>query len=98
MMVTLTHLAAEYCCHCCYLRVPLPAVFPFALVRLVAFWMDDDMAQEYGVTSEGVFVFLDEALRNRGIDPKAGQKFTLKLTGVRARCTEKGNKRDRDRQ
>ena len=39
--------------------------------------------QEYGVTSEGVFVFLDEALRNRGINPKAGQKFTLKLTGVR---------------
>eukprot|EP00903_Cladosiphon_okamuranus_P014976 g13861.t1 len=37
--------------------------------------------KEYGVTSEGVFVFLDEALRNRGIDPKAGQKFTLKLTG-----------------
>eukprot|EP00752_Nemacystus_decipiens_P010276 g9158.t1 len=37
--------------------------------------------KEYGVTSEGVFVFLDEALRNRGINPKAGQKFTLKLTG-----------------
>ena len=35
------------------------------------------------MTSEGVFVFLDEALRNRGINPKAGQKFTLKLTGVR---------------
>lgn len=35
------------------------------------------------MTSEGVFVFLDEALRNRGIDPKSGQTFTLKLTGVR---------------
>lgn len=35
-------------------------------------------------------MFLDEALRNRGIDPKAGQKFTLKLTGVRrARKTKK---------
>lgn len=38
--------------------------------------------QEYGVTSEGVFVFLDEALRDAGIDPKKGEKFTLKLTGV----------------
>lgn len=38
--------------------------------------------QEYGVTSEGVFVFLDEALRDAGIDPKSGQTFTLKLTGV----------------
>lgn len=35
------------------------------------------------MTSEGVFVFLDEALRDRGIDPKSGQTFTLKLTGVR---------------
>lgn len=37
------------------------------------------------MTSEGVFVFLDEALRDAGIDPKSGQKFTVKLTGVRAR-------------
>lgn len=48
------------------------------------FFFGDVMhTQEYGVTSEGVFVFLDEALRNRGIDPKKGQTFTLKLTGVR---------------
>ncbi|CAN0149369.1 unnamed protein product, partial [Laminaria digitata] len=33
------------------------------------------------LTSEGVFVFLDEALRDAGIDPKSGQTFTLKLTG-----------------
>lgn len=30
MMVTLTHLAAEYCCYCCYLRVPL---LLFSLLR-----------------------------------------------------------------
>lgn len=34
------------------------------------------------MTSEGVFVFLDEALRDAGINPKSGQKFTVKLTGV----------------
>lgn len=39
--------------------------------------------QEFGVTSEGVFVFLQEALRDAGIDAKNGQKFTVKLTGVR---------------
>lgn len=38
--------------------------------------------QEFGVTSEGVFVFLEEALRDAGIDPKGGQKFTVKITGV----------------
>ncbi|CAM9860894.1 unnamed protein product [Ascophyllum nodosum] len=37
--------------------------------------------KEFGVTSEGVFVFLDEALRDAGINPKSGQKFTVKLTG-----------------
>ena len=34
----------------------------------------------YGVTSEGVNVFLDVALRSLGIDPSQ-QPFTLKLTG-----------------
>jgi glutamate dehydrogenase len=34
----------------------------------------------YGVTSEGVNVFLDVALRSRGIDPRK-QKFTVKITG-----------------
>lgn len=29
-----------------------------------------------------MFVFLEEALRDAGIDPKSGQKFTVKLTGV----------------
>lgn len=41
------------------------------------------------MTSEGVFVFLDEALRDAGIDPKSGQTFTLKLTGVSALKTTK---------
>jgi len=36
--------------------------------------------KEYGVTSEGVTVFLDVALRSVGIDPKA-QPFTIKITG-----------------
>lgn len=36
--------------------------------------------KEYGVTSEGVTVFLDVALRAMGIDPKS-QDFTVKLTG-----------------
>lgn len=34
----------------------------------------------YGVTSEGVVVFLDVALRKAGIDPRA-QPFTVKITG-----------------
>ena len=34
----------------------------------------------YGVTSEGVTVFLEAALRHVGIDPRA-QSFTLKMTG-----------------
>ncbi len=34
----------------------------------------------YGVTSEGVNVFLEEALRSRGLDPRA-ERFTVKLTG-----------------
>lgn len=34
----------------------------------------------YGVTSEGVAVFLDVALRSRGIDPRR-RPFTIKLTG-----------------
>ena len=34
----------------------------------------------YGVTSEGVNVFLDVALRSRGIDPRK-QRFTVKITG-----------------
>ncbi|MCE9618775.1 MAG: NAD-glutamate dehydrogenase [Planctomycetes bacterium] len=34
----------------------------------------------YGVTSEGVNVFLEVALRDRGIDPKK-QPFTVKITG-----------------
>ena len=34
----------------------------------------------YGVTSEGVNVFLDIALKARGIDPRK-QKFTIKITG-----------------
>jgi hypothetical protein len=37
--------------------------------------------KEYGVTSEGVFVFLDEALKQAGKDPRAGQRVTIKLTG-----------------
>lgn len=36
--------------------------------------------KEYGVTSEGVTVFLDVALRHVGIDPTA-QPFTVKITG-----------------
>lgn len=36
--------------------------------------------KEYGVTSEGVTVFLEEALNFVGIDPRA-QPFTVKLTG-----------------
>ncbi len=36
--------------------------------------------KEYGVTSEGVTVFLDVALRTVGIDPSR-QNFTVKLTG-----------------
>ncbi len=36
--------------------------------------------KEYGVTSEGVTVFLDVALRAVGIDPKQ-QPFTVKITG-----------------
>lgn len=36
--------------------------------------------KEYGVTSEGVSVFLDAALRAVGIDPNA-QPFTIKITG-----------------
>lgn len=36
--------------------------------------------KEYGVTSEGVMVFLDVALRAIGIDPRT-QPFTVKLTG-----------------
>jgi glutamate dehydrogenase len=36
--------------------------------------------KEYGVTSEGVTVFLEEALRHVGIDPRR-QPFSVKLTG-----------------
>ena len=36
--------------------------------------------KEYGVTSEGVNVFLDNMLRELGIDPKT-QPFTVKMTG-----------------
>lgn len=36
--------------------------------------------KEYGVTSEGVTVFLEEALREIGIDPRT-QPFTVKITG-----------------
>lgn len=36
--------------------------------------------KEYGVTSEGLNVFLDNTLRNLGIDPKK-KKFTIKMTG-----------------
>ena len=36
--------------------------------------------KQYGVTSEGVNVFLDVALRTIGIDPR-NQAFTIKLTG-----------------
>jgi glutamate dehydrogenase len=36
--------------------------------------------KEYGVTSEGVTVFLEEALRATGIDPRR-EPFTVKLTG-----------------
>ena len=36
--------------------------------------------KEYGVTSEGVTVFLDAALHAAGIDPKT-QPFTVKITG-----------------
>jgi len=36
--------------------------------------------KEYGVTSEGVNVFLEEALRHAGIDPRR-QRFSVKLTG-----------------
>ena len=36
--------------------------------------------KDYGVTSEGVTVFLDAALRHIGIDPKT-QPFTVKITG-----------------
>jgi len=36
--------------------------------------------KEYGVTSEGVAVFLDVALRNNGIDPN-NEEFSVKITG-----------------
>mmetsp|Transcript_9555 Transcript_9555/g.18331 ORF Transcript_9555/g.18331 Transcript_9555/m.18331 type:complete len:156 (+) Transcript_9555:199-666(+) len=36
--------------------------------------------KEYGVTSEGVCIFLDVALRNMGKDPTE-RPFTLKITG-----------------
>mmetsp|Transcript_27322 Transcript_27322/g.63685 ORF Transcript_27322/g.63685 Transcript_27322/m.63685 type:complete len:1051 (-) Transcript_27322:351-3503(-) len=36
--------------------------------------------KQYGVTSEGVVVFLDVALRDSGIDPTS-QPFTVKMTG-----------------
>eukprot|EP00747_Dinoflagellata_sp_TGD_P079486 gnl/TRDRNA2_/TRDRNA2_160526_c1_seq1.p1 gnl/TRDRNA2_/TRDRNA2_160526_c1~~gnl/TRDRNA2_/TRDRNA2_160526_c1_seq1.p1 ORF type:complete len:859 (-),score=145.51 gnl/TRDRNA2_/TRDRNA2_160526_c1_seq1:154-2703(-) len=36
--------------------------------------------KQYGVTSEGVVVFLDVALRHQGIDPHS-QPFTVKITG-----------------
>lgn len=36
--------------------------------------------KEFGVTSEGVAVFLDEGLRAIGIDPDK-QAFSIKLTG-----------------
>ena len=36
--------------------------------------------KEYGVTSEGVTVFLDSALKHLGIDPRT-QPFTVKITG-----------------
>ncbi len=36
--------------------------------------------KEYGVTSEGVNVFLEVALKSNGIDPRK-QPFTLKITG-----------------
>ena len=36
--------------------------------------------KEFGVTSEGLVVYLDVALRNMGIDPKK-TPFTLKITG-----------------
>lgn len=36
--------------------------------------------KRYGVTSEGVIVFLEEALRAVGLDPRT-QPFTVKLTG-----------------
>lgn len=36
--------------------------------------------KQYGVTSEGVNVFLEVALRSVGIDPRK-QKFTVKITG-----------------
>lgn len=37
--------------------------------------------KEFGVTSEGVFVFLDVALRQRGLNPREGRPFTIMLTG-----------------
>jgi glutamate dehydrogenase len=36
--------------------------------------------KEFGITSEGVTVFLEESLRQLGIDP-ASQPFTVKITG-----------------
>jgi len=36
--------------------------------------------KEYGVTSEGVAVFLEVALRSLGIDPR-NEPWTVKLTG-----------------
>lgn len=36
--------------------------------------------KEYGVTSEGVNVFLETALKSNGIDPRS-ESFTLKITG-----------------
>lgn len=36
--------------------------------------------KEYGVTSEGLNVFLDNTLRHLGIDPKK-ERFTIKMTG-----------------
>lgn len=36
--------------------------------------------KEYGVTSEGIAVFLEEALRETGVDPRE-QPYTIKITG-----------------
>lgn len=36
--------------------------------------------KEFGITSEGVTVYLEESLRQRGIDPET-QPFTVKVTG-----------------
>lgn len=37
--------------------------------------------KQYGVTSEGIAVFLDTALGHMGINPRDGNRFTVKLTG-----------------